>query len=173
MLELAALPTERRRKSSHQLPDRLLQSAAFSLLLGTCGAFPLSFSECLEALLLLESRNALRRGLEVEAQGPLDGNLAETEMRGRVDTTNDDFLLLSILRDPTRIPVPEIGEDSNDILRALEWDLTPLVAETLSHRHPERGCIDELNPTLARAHLAVGYNPHVCCNSCVIEELLR
>src|ERR1700733_2826184 len=91
----------------------------------------------------------------------------------RVDATDDDLILLSVPRDPTGIPVSEIGEDSNDILGALKRNFTPLVAEALAHRHPERGGIDAVYATLAGLRLAVGHNPNVGRDPRVIEKLLR
>jgi hypothetical protein len=68
--------------------------------------------------------------------------------------------------------VLEVGDDLDDVLRALERDLAPLVAEAPAHRHPEPGRVHELHLALARPRLAVGHHPHVGGDAGVVEELL-
>ena len=46
-------------------------------------------AESLETLLLLHPGDALRARLEIQPQRTLDGDLAETEMRGRIDAADD------------------------------------------------------------------------------------
>ena len=76
------------------LPDRLLFRPR---------PRPLSFAPALpffllrpalwNASLLFEPRDALRTGLEVQPQRPLDGDLAVAEMRRREDLADDDLFL--------------------------------------------------------------------------------
>ena len=114
----------------------------------------------------------LRLGLEVQPERALDGDLAEAEVRGREDPADDDLLVLAVLGDGARVAVLEVGEDLQDIPRAVERDLAPLVAQALAHRRPERRGVDELNLAAARRRLAVGHNPHVGGDAGVVEELL-
>ncbi len=60
-LELVAVLDERAGQRAHELADRLLQRAPFGLLLRARGALLLRLRQRLEALLLFEAGDALRR----------------------------------------------------------------------------------------------------------------
>jgi hypothetical protein len=91
---------------------------------------------------------------------------------GGEDAADDHILLLPILRYLARFAVLEGGEDAKDVLRAIERNLAALITEAPSHRHPERGGIDELHLALVRRRLAVRHHPHVGRDPRVVKELL-
>jgi hypothetical protein len=67
------------------------------LLLRPCGAFLPRPRERLEAVLLLQPGDTLGARLEVEAQRPVDGDLAEAEVRGREEAADDDVFRLAVV----------------------------------------------------------------------------
>ena len=85
---------ERGRQRPEKRADRLLLLAACGLLLGAGGALLLRLGQRLEPALLLQARDALGARLEVEAQGALDGDLAEAEVGRGEDLADDDLVFL-------------------------------------------------------------------------------
>ena len=122
--------------------------------------------------LAFEPRDALGRGLEVEAQRPFDGDLAVAEVRGRKDPADAPLppcrpsrLRVSPSRNSARI--------SRMSLRALERNLAALVAEALAHRR-SRTPVASMSCTLPlrAGGLAVGDHPDVGGDAGVVEQLL-
>src|SRR5205814_10305052 len=98
--------------------------------------------QCLEALLLLETRDALWAGLEVESERSFNSDLPKTKVGCRKDLANDCLLFALVLLYYARVSVLETGEDLDDVLGAVEWDLPTFVAKALAHWHPEGRRVD-------------------------------
>ena len=99
-----------------------------------------------EGALVVEPRDALGAGLEVEPERPFGGDLAEAEVRGGVDAADDGVALLAVAVYPAGRAVLEAGEQPHDVLPPLERHLAALGAEPLAQQGPERGGVDELDP---------------------------
>ena len=95
-----------------------------------------------EGALVVEPGDALGAGLEVEPERPLDGDLAEAEVRGGVDAADDGGALLAVPVDRAGGAVLEVGEQPQDVLLPLERDLAPLGPQALAQQGPERSGVD-------------------------------
>src|SRR5207237_10198532 len=104
---------------------QLFQKYANRLLLRTAGggfacavrAFLLRLREILERPFTIDTRDALRRCLEIEAQRTFDGDLPISEVRRRKHMAHDNVFFDSVLLYSSRVPVLSINEDLQDILR--------------------------------------------------------
>src|SRR6185436_7466345 len=92
VLELLPVFEECARQVAEELAEGLLLGTPRGLLLRSRRTPLLRLRERLKALLLLEAGDTLRACLEVEAQRPLDGDLAEAEVRRGEDPAHHDLL---------------------------------------------------------------------------------
>src|SRR5690606_2337126 len=158
-LELRPVLEERVRQAAQEGADGLLKFPSLGALLLTGGALLSRLGEILKSLLVIESCDSLGRRLEIQPQRSLDRDLAEAEVRGREDTAHDHLFFLPVLHDPARVTVPEVGENFQDVPRALRRNLAALVAEALAHRYPQAARAAELASALAPPCRALRLTP--------------
>ena len=95
----------------------------------------LRLRESSEGPLGVETGDALRGGSEVEPQRAFNGIFSKTEVGRRKELADDHLLFFAVFHDRASITVLEVGEDRQNILRAIERDLAAL--ERGSGRHSE------------------------------------
>src|SRR6266545_6446305 len=92
-LEGGPVLVERGWQRVEQRANRLLQLAPRGLLLGARRALLLRLDQRQERALALQALDAFGARLEIQAQGALDGDLAEAEVGGGEDLADDDVFL--------------------------------------------------------------------------------
>ena len=152
--------------------DRGLLLAARRLVLGLGSALLARHGQVDEGALVFEARDPLGAGLEIEPERPFDRDLAEAEVRGRVDAADDDVPFLAVLDNPAGCAVLEVRQQPQDVLLAFERDLAAFGAQALSQQDPERRGVDELDLAAPLGPLPVREHPDVGGDPRVVEELL-
>src|SRR5690606_13132034 len=139
-------------------PDRLLRALALLDLLPRLLPFLPACRQVLERGLVLQSRDALRRRLETQAQGALHGDLSEPEV--------------VVVEDPGVLRLRERAVDLGDLADVIWRKLVALIAERLPHLSEESDTVHELDPASTLRALPVRDDPHVRVDAGVVEELV-
>jgi len=171
-----------------------IDQARSLVFLGTAG-------EVLERGFGLQPGDAFRCGLEIEAQGALDGDLVVTEVFVVEDLADDqllpalafrwitrrgrrgyrDHLAVTIKQHPAAGAALEFAVQSGDVCDVIRafWlvvggiaNAAAFVAKAFFHLHPVIACVDELHPAFPVDFLVVGEHPEVGGNAGVVEQLL-
>jgi len=153
-LELGAVEVALAREFGEQRADRrlLCPPGLFVLRLGSAPF--LRHGQVAKRAFVLQPGDPLGTRLEVQPQRSFDRDLAEAEVPGRIDPADDHRALLAVLDDGTGGCIFELGEQAQDVLLLVEWDLTALRSEGLAKLPAEQtllrllvevGCVDELD----------------------------
>ena len=114
-------------QSLEQVQNGLLPGAALGFFPGTGFAPLLRLGQILKALLLHETSDAFRAGLEIQPERPLHGDLAKAEPGGGEDPADGALLVLAVLGEHAGLAVPAVGQEFQHVRRLVRGNLVPLV----------------------------------------------
>ena len=152
--------------------DRGLLLAARRLVLGLGWALLAGPGQVDEGALVVEPRDPLGAGLEIEPKRPFHRDLAKAEPGGGIDAADDHLPFLAVIVHLAGRAVLEVLQQPQDVLLAVERDLAAFGAQALSQQDPERRGVDELDLAAPLGPFPVREHPDVGGDPRVVEELL-